>query len=300
MREARTLARLHHPNVVTLYEVVPHAGAHFLALERVDGVTLRVWLRDRRRTTEEILDVFLAAAHGLEAAHAAGIVHRDFKPDNVLVGRDGRVRVADFGLAMPTTQREPVAAAGTPRYVAPEQARGEPPDARSDQYSFAVALLEAVSGATPAQEPTSSTQAAVAAAGPRDDLPRALWAVIGRALAVRPGDRFPSLTALISALQGARRRRMARRRLALAAAVGSVLMAPAPTAPGGPTSRRSGPGSAWRWPTSRRRTRRARRPCCAPATPRWPRRRRPCVRARQRTPRKQRRCARRSPAWRAI
>ena len=211
LREARTLARLHHPNVVTLYEVVPHAGGHLLALERVDGVTLRVWLRARRRTTEEILDVFLAAAHGLEAAHAAGIVHRDFKPDNVLVGRDGRVRVADFGLAMPTTQRAPVAAAGTPRYVAPEQARGEPPDARSDQYSFAVALLEAVSSATPEWLPL-------------DDLPRPLWAVISRALAVRPGDRFPSLAALISALQGARRRRAARRRLALAAAVSSVLI----------------------------------------------------------------------------
>jgi hypothetical protein len=221
LREARTLARLHHPNVVTLYEVVPHAGGHLLALERVDGVTLRVWLRARRRTTEEILDVFLAAGHGLEAAHAAGIVHRDFKPDNVLVGSDGRVRVADFGLALPTTQREPVAAAGTPRYVAPEQARGEPPDARSDQYSFAVALLEAVSGATPAQGPTSSTQAVPM---PMDDLPRPLWAVISRALAVRPGDRFPSMTALISALQGARRRRMGRRRLALAAAVSSVLI----------------------------------------------------------------------------
>jgi eukaryotic-like serine/threonine-protein kinase len=221
LHEARTLARLDHPNVVTLYEVVPHAGAHFLALERVDGVTLRVWLRARRRTTEQILDVFLAAAHGLEAAHAAGIVHRDFKPDNVLVGRDGRVRVADFGLAMPTTQREPVAAAGTPRYVAPEQARGEPPDARSDQYSFAVALLEAVSGATPARAPTSDTQAVPL---PLDDLPRGLWAVISRALSVRPGDRFPSLAALIGALQGARRRRMARRRLALAAAVASVLI----------------------------------------------------------------------------
>jgi hypothetical protein len=219
--EARALARLDHPNVVTLYEVVPHAGGHFLALERVDGVTLRVWLRAHRRSTEEILDVFLAAAHGLEAAHAAGIVHRDFKPDNVLVGRDGRVRVADFGLAMPSTLREPVAAAGTPRYVAPEQARGEPPDARSDQYSFAVALLEAVSGATPAPAPTSGTSAVPL---PLDDLPRGLWAVISRALAVRPGDRFPSLAALIAALVGARRRRLARRRFAVAAAIATVLI----------------------------------------------------------------------------
>ena len=221
LREARTLARLDHPNVVTLYEVVPHAGAHFLALERVDGVTLRVWLRARRRTTEEILDVFAGGG-----ARAGGGPRRRHRPPRLQARqragrRDGRVRVADFGLAMPTTQREPVAAAGTPRYVAPEQARGEPPDARSDQYSFAVALLEAVSGATPAQGPTSGTQAVPL---PLDDLPRGLWAVISRALAVRPGDRFFSLAALISALQGARRRRMARRRLALAAAVGSVLI----------------------------------------------------------------------------
>jgi eukaryotic-like serine/threonine-protein kinase len=203
LHEARNLARLDHANVVTLYEVVPHDGAHFLALERVDGVTLRAWLGLRRRTTDEILDVFLAAAQGLEAAHAAGIVHRDFKPDNVLVGRDGRVRVADFGLALPTSQRAPVAAAGTPRYVAPEQARGEPPDARSDQYSFAVALAEAL---------------------PHDDQPRGLWLVISRALAARPGDRFASLAALIGALQGARRPRLGRGRLAMAAAVASVLI----------------------------------------------------------------------------
>jgi eukaryotic-like serine/threonine-protein kinase len=214
MSEARALARLHHPNVVTLYEVVPHAGVHFLALERVDGVTLRVWLRARRRTTDEILDVFLAAAHGLEAAHAAGIVHRDFKPDNVLVGRDGRVRVADFGLAMPLAPRDAtgtVTAGGTPRYVAPEQARGEPPDARCDQYSFAVALLEALSGD-------------VAMLG-LPDLPRAAWAVIGRALAVAPGDRYPSLSSLIGALMRLRQRHRARRRLGLLAAAASVLIA---------------------------------------------------------------------------
>ena len=220
--EARALARLHHPNVVTLYEVVPHAGAHFLALERVDGVTLRSWLRARPRTAEHILDVFLAAAHGLEAAHAAGIVHRDFKPDNVLVGRDGRVRVADFGLAMPISLREPVAAAGTPRYVAPEQARGEPPDARGDQYSFAVALLEGLSGATTAAALTSRNEVIPLGLA---DLPRPLWTVISRALAVAPGDRYPDLTALIGALQRARRRRQAQRRLGMAAAIASVLIA---------------------------------------------------------------------------
>jgi serine/threonine-protein kinase len=219
--EARALARLDHPNVVTLYEVVPHGGGHFLALERVDGVTLRGWLRERRRTVEEILEVFAAAAHGLSAAHAAGIVHRDFKPDNVLVGRDGRVRVADFGLATPEAREPPLLVGGTPRYVAPEQARGEPPDARSDQYSFAVALVEALGGATAAAALTSGAGAKPMAWA---RLPRGLEAVVTRALAARPGDRFPSVAALVAALAGARRRHLRRRRLTLVAAVASVLI----------------------------------------------------------------------------
>jgi eukaryotic-like serine/threonine-protein kinase len=221
--EARALARLHHPNVVTLYEVVPHGGVHFLALERVEGVTLRGWLRARRRTLDEILEVFLAAARGLEAAHAAGIVHSDFKPDNVLVGRDGRVRVADFGLAMSLAAGEPVMAGGTPRYVAPEQALGGPPDARCDQYSFAVALMEALSGATVATLPSSRPGPVTPLA--LGDLPRALWKVIARALSPSPLDRYPDFTALIAALVRARHRRQARRRLGLVAAVASVLIA---------------------------------------------------------------------------
>ena len=185
--EARALARLNHPNVVTIYDVVSHVAGHFLALEKIDGTTLREWLGAGRRTPCEILDVFAGAALGLGAAHAAGVVHRDFKPDNVLVGRDGRVRLTDFGLAMTVSTRAPVAAAGTPRYAAPEQTFGARPDPRSDQYSFAVALAEAL---------------------PMERLPCAVRAVIFRALDPRCDDRFPSMAAFSAALARARQARI--------------------------------------------------------------------------------------------
>ena len=186
LAEARALARLNHPNVVTIYELVRDDADGLLALEKVNGVTLRAWLAEKRRSTDEILDVLLDAASGLDAAHAAGVVHRDFKPDNVLVGRDGRVRITDFGLAMPALAHMPAAPAGTRGYVAPEQARGERPDARSDQYSFAVTLAEAL--ATAGRAPS-----------------RAVKAVIARAMHPRCEARFPCMSALRVALASARR-----------------------------------------------------------------------------------------------
>ena len=99
MREARAMARLAHPNVVTVHEIGTAGGRDFVAMELIHGETLAHWLRSTRRSTAAILDAFLAAGRGLAAAHAAGIVHRDFKPHNVLRGRDGRIAVTDFGLA---------------------------------------------------------------------------------------------------------------------------------------------------------------------------------------------------------
>jgi eukaryotic-like serine/threonine-protein kinase len=195
LAEARALARLNHPNVVTIYELVKDETHGLLALEKIDGITLRTWLAEQRRTTDEILHVLLEAASGLAAAHAAGVIHRDFKPDNVLVGRDGRVRITDFGLAMSISSREPATPAGTRGYVAPEQARGEAPDARSDQFSFGVTLAEALSGD-----------------GARP--PRAVRAVIDRATQPCCEARFPSMTALRAALARAAESRTARRWLA--------------------------------------------------------------------------------------
>jgi tetratricopeptide (TPR) repeat protein/tRNA A-37 threonylcarbamoyl transferase component Bud32 len=161
-REAQAMARLSHPNVVQVYEVGAVGDGVFVAMERIDGLDLARWLREVPRSPRQILDAFVAAGRGLEAAHAAGLVHRDFKPHNVLVGREGRPRVGDFGLALQSDPVKPPSAggaadpavtatalAGTPRYMAPEQWRGGRADARSDQFSFCVALYEALYGSHP-------------------------------------------------------------------------------------------------------------------------------------------------------
>jgi predicted Ser/Thr protein kinase len=168
-REAQALARLSHPNVVQIYEVGEHDGQLFVAMEHVHGETLDVWQRRPGRTLGEILDAYRQAATGLAAAHDAGLVHRDFKPHNAIVGADGRVRVLDFGLARAHLRPsdEPAAdlpaadlpaadldqtvgsVAGTPAYMSPEQFAGHPLDARSDIFSFCVALSEALHGRRP-------------------------------------------------------------------------------------------------------------------------------------------------------
>src|SRR5262249_15774233 len=152
-REAQTMAKLSPPSVVAVYDVGTVGDRLFLAMEFVDGLPLSEWLLAEPRSWQEVLDVFLQAGEGLTAAHAAGIVHRDFKPDNVLVGFEGQVKVTDFGLprwgGAPAASADRPAIGGTPAYMAPEQARGEPADARSDQFSFAVSLFEALEGARP-------------------------------------------------------------------------------------------------------------------------------------------------------
>ena len=139
-REAVSLARLSHPNVVVVHQVGALDGRVYVAMEYVAGATARVWCE--ARSAREILVLYAAVGDGLAAAHAAGLVHRDFKPDNVLVGEDGRGRVADFGLATSASGAPDVA--GTPAYMAPEQVRGEEVDARADQFAFCAALLEAL------------------------------------------------------------------------------------------------------------------------------------------------------------
>src|SRR5204863_3155819 len=149
LREAQAMARLSHPNVLPVHDSGQHGDQVFVAMELVDGSTLREWMGAKRRLRRQILAAFVSAGRGLAAAHQAGLVHRDFKPDNVLVGRDGRVCVTDFGLAQAdlgaAVVRGKVAVdapltrtgllAGTPAYMAPEQLRGERVDARSDQFA---------------------------------------------------------------------------------------------------------------------------------------------------------------------
>ena len=194
LREAQAMARLSHPNVVAVYDVHQHGAQVFMAMELVDGRTLSQWQQQEPRGWRDILAAFLAAGRGLAAAHQAGLVHRDFKPANVLVGKDGRVRVTDFGLArthnappeppspestrdaelvksqsllqLELTQRGTVL--GTPAYMAPEQLRNGEVRPSVDIYALGLVLLEALTG-TPGFAPTHHLVAAAAAAGTRSE-----------------------------------------------------------------------------------------------------------------------------------
>lgn len=221
LREAKALARVSHPNVIAIYDVGARGDELFIAMEYVRGQTIAAWLRAGPRSVREILDRFVDAGRGLAAAHARGLVHRDFKPSNVLLGKDGRVRVTDFGLAR-AVEGQPTGAspaspswAGTPEYMAPEQRRGEPVDARADQYSFCVALHEALAGVLPGTKPANERRSLA--------VPTQIRAAVARGLSEDPSERFGSMTGLVSAL--ARTPRSLLRRGAFAvAAIGCVVL----------------------------------------------------------------------------
>lgn len=221
--EARALARLSHPNVVSVFDIGVHAEQRFIAMEYVRGQTLRAW-QQAPRGVPDVVAQFLEAGRGLAAAHAVGLVHRDFKPDNVLVGDDGRPRVLDFGLArspdvrggpMPvlepgtdpfsTTMTHAGLLIGTPAYMAPEQHLGEPAGPHSDQFAFAVSLFEAIVGRLPFPADDLRTLSLRVVRGrfdppPAQSVPPPVMAVIERALQVEPSARYPSLEALLTAL----------------------------------------------------------------------------------------------------
>ncbi|MCP3961103.1 MAG: serine/threonine protein kinase, partial [bacterium] len=214
----------------------------FVAMELIEGSTLRRWQavaggNGDVRPWRRVLEVYAQAGRGLAAAHAAGMVHRDFKPGNVMLGEDGRIRVLDFGLCVSADPAPGVAGvdgdsgrppAGTPAYMAPEQAAGGAADARSDQFSFCCSLYEALYGVLPFAGETARDYLAEAAAGAvrpppaGTPVPAWVWEAVARGLAVEPGDRHPSLDALVAVLErdpDARRRRW----LAVAAGVAAVL-----------------------------------------------------------------------------
>ncbi len=221
-REAIAMARLAHPNVVTVFEVGHYEERPFVAMEYVEGQTLRGWLTTATPTRTQILDALLAAGEGLAAAHDAELVHRDVKPDNILIGEDGRVRIGDFGLAQAAAAGDgPVDAAltplcatgtvvGTPGYMAPEQLDGAVIDARTDQFAFCVVAWEALCAARPFDgADTRELRAAIERGVPRADrakLPPRFRRVLARGLAVEPAARWPSMRALLAALRVARRR----------------------------------------------------------------------------------------------
>lgn len=229
VREAQALARLSHPNVVQVYEVGVHGDDMFVSMELVEGVSLRDWLSSSPKLAQ-IEEVFVQAGRGLAAAHAADLVHRDFKPTNVMVGYDGRVRVLDFGLAFgPGLSTETSgqissqisvgsgierltrtgAVMGTPAYMAPEQIRGETADDRADQFSFCVALFEAVSGSRPYKFNDLRKRPDSAIVANWDGVPHAWRAPLRRGLAIAADDRWPTMHGLLAALR--RRRKWAAR-----------------------------------------------------------------------------------------
>jgi len=269
MREAQAIARVSHPNVVVVYEAGTFQDRVFIAMEFVEGHTLGYWMHARQRTWPEVLEVFTAAGRGLAAAHERELVHRDFKPDNVMVGADGQVRVMDFGLVQVVLDRDraqadgprppapaPKVAAplvvpqetdqddvfatrvlstsmtagtqplgsnlrrssnagltrtgatiGTPAYMSPEQFRGEPTDTRTDQYSFCVALYEALYGERPTTGTTVEELAENVVAGhirrppPSTKVPRWIRKTLLRGLHVDPNERWPSMAALLAELE---------------------------------------------------------------------------------------------------
>jgi tetratricopeptide (TPR) repeat protein len=217
LQEARMMAQLSHPNVVPVYDVIESHGQVFLAMELVVGRSVRQWLDEAPRSWKAIVDVFLAAGAGLAAAHAAGIVHGDVKPANLLFGDDGRVRISDFGLASTTSEEsdEPLAAGprGTPAYMAPAQRAGAPCDALGDQYAFAASLREALFDVRPGRR----------AAGPR--VPGRLRRILARGMAAEPSARYRSMTALLRALRAARLARWRWVAGGLAAAAAIVVLA---------------------------------------------------------------------------
>ncbi|HEX5057784.1 MAG TPA: serine/threonine-protein kinase [Kofleriaceae bacterium] len=246
LREAQAMAKLSHENVVSVYDVGEEDGKVFVVMELIDGSTLTRYCEEPSRSWREIVGVFSRAGRGLAAAHAAGLVHRDFKPENVLIARDGRVLVTDFGLARvldPATSASMSAApgdlaralpthpltrtgaiAGTPAYMPLEQLRGEPLDARSDLFSFCVALYETLYR----QRPFAGDSIEELAKQIEDDRvqppPRAsrvpAWVhrILVRGLSSRPEARFSSMAELLAALG----RDPARLRVRALAAVGIV------------------------------------------------------------------------------
>lgn len=250
LREAKAIARLAHPNVVNVFdagtmalaELMPEVppdelpqgdSCAYVVMELVEGQTLREWLDDRNPGWREILEKFVGAAHGLMAAHGVEIVHRDFKPSNVIIGADGRARVLDFGVAhlgrddagtsvasLSIVDDEIVdeeasdlsrtgVVAGTPAYMAPEQHAGQRTDWRVDQYAFCVALFEALFGARPFSGDTMAEIESKKKLGEidpvprRQAIPRAVTRAVEQGLAPDPEDRHPSMEALVRVLERA-------------------------------------------------------------------------------------------------
>lgn len=227
LREARALARVSHPNVVQVFEADEYEDGIYVVMEFIRGRTIDRWIADESPNWEAVRDVYLTAGRGLEAAHQSGLVHRDFKPDNVLVDARGQAKVVDFGLvkregkkpseATSTVEQrlrksatgnltEHGAVLGTPVFMAPEQMRTGEASARSDQFSFCTALYRSLydelpfPGDTPVERTVAIAEGRVRPAPVHSEVPTWLRDVILRGLKVKPDDRHADIGALLEAL----------------------------------------------------------------------------------------------------
>ena len=230
VREAKAIAKVSHPNVVGIFEIGVHDGHVFMAMEHLAGGTLQSWVIAKKRHWRDIVKMFIQVGHGLAGAHAEGLIHRDFKPDNVLIDKNGVPKVVDFGLVRLSAAAEdlttsgpldvaavPAAAApaaltrtgaltGTPAYMAPEQFRGHPVDARTDQFAFCVSLYEALYGERPFPGDNlialadSVTIGRIREAPKGTDVPGWVRRAFLRGLSINPDSRFPGVEQLIDVL----------------------------------------------------------------------------------------------------
>jgi len=236
MREARAMAKLSHPNVLTIYDVGLHGQQVFLASEWIDGCTLDEWIGEGPHGWRSVVKRFTFAARGLAAAHRAGLVHRDFKPSNVMLGKDDRVHVFDFGLVKAiqpsvgdiTTQLSGQFVVGTPAYMSPEQMTGEAADERSDQFSFCVALYEALAERRPFSGRNITDILSNIGAGqvvePKK-IPKWLWDMVRRGLSRDPNDRHDSMRAIVDILEKGIRHSKRRSAIAIGAFGAAAAMA---------------------------------------------------------------------------
>jgi eukaryotic-like serine/threonine-protein kinase len=255
LREAQALAKLQHPNVVTIHDVGEHEERVWLAMEHVEGRTLGAWRKERPRSWAEVLDVLVRTGRGVAAAHAAGLLHRDLKPDNVMVAADGRVRVMDFGLArtrgdasedgsskdgstdgeegarpnheaLEMRMTQAGALLGTPAYMAPEQFSGREVGEATDQFSLCVTLWEALYGERPFVGETLPELMTRVLEGERRPPPRGarvpawLRRVVERGLSLEAKQRWPSMEALLEALERGQKQARFRRGLGVAGLLG--------------------------------------------------------------------------------
>mgnify|MGYP000848600726 FL=1 len=208
--EAQAAACLSHPNIVSIYDVVDEGKLHYIVMELIEGITLKSYIAQKRRLdVKEAVSISIQVAQGIAAAHSRNIVHRDIKPQNIIISKDGKVKVADFGIARAaTSQTITVSAVGSVHYISPEQARGGYSDARSDIYSFGITMYEMVTGRVPFEGDNTVTVALAHLEEPitrpsvyNPQIPVSLENIILKCTEKKPEHRYRSVEEVIADLR---------------------------------------------------------------------------------------------------